>query len=66
MDRIDFIWRWVNTRGLYLKHKDLRPDQILERYGLEPVLEGGVWTMKERRPCGSSLKPIPGRLLLVA
>lgn len=65
MERTEFIWRWVNGEGLYLKHKDLRPEQILERYGLEPVLEGDTWRMRRKEePCGSSSKPIRGRLLL--
>jgi hypothetical protein len=68
MHRIDFVWRWVNARGLYLKHKDLRPEEIVALYGLEPVLEGDTWEMreKERAPCGSSSSPHRGPLLLVA
>jgi hypothetical protein len=35
MDRAAFVWRWVNNSGLYLKHKDRSPEQILELYGQE-------------------------------
>jgi hypothetical protein len=48
--QVDFVWRYVNRTGLYLKHKELRPTQILELYGLEVVQadndEG--WRVQER------------------
>jgi hypothetical protein len=35
LDRASFMWRWVNRSGLYLTHKDLTADQILNLYGQE-------------------------------
>lgn len=47
--RDDFIWRWVNRSGLYLKHKDLRPAEIVELYGLEVVqtAQGEGWRVRQ-------------------
>jgi len=46
MNPTDAIWHWVNATGLYLKHKDLRPRQILELYGAKVINDGGNWKVR--------------------
>jgi hypothetical protein len=50
MDRLSAIWYWANRTGLFLKHKDLNVEQILELYGKTCVRsdEGFGWRVTDK------------------
>ena len=49
MTEEDAIWHWLTSTGLYFKHPDLKPRQIMDRYGLKAVHIDGRWQIWRKR-----------------
>lgn len=53
---VDAVWHWVTSKNLYLKHKAMRPMQILEHYDQQVVKCKGGWIIVPKKPTALSTK----------
>lgn len=49
MTEEDAVWQYLHRSGLYMKHRDLRPHQIMALHGLEAIRIRGEWKIFKRK-----------------